>query len=106
MSAIAFVLVVIYVLAYFFQVNPPPRGFTSLLIAILFLGGVQLVCLGILGEYIGRMYEEIKQRPLYIVRELVGIYSTQQQMHMESVYEGQSSRTASPELISLGLPSD
>ncbi len=44
-------------------------GQATTLIAVLFLGGVQLICLGILGEYIGRLYDEAKHRPLYIVRE-------------------------------------
>jgi glycosyltransferase involved in cell wall biosynthesis len=44
-------------------------GQASTLIAVLFLGGVQLICTGILGEYIGRLYDEAKGRPLYIVRE-------------------------------------
>lgn len=48
------------------------EGWTALMIAILFLGGVQLICVGILGEYIGRIYNEIKQRPLYIVEEHLG----------------------------------
>lgn len=44
-------------------------GQATTLIAVLFLGGVQLISLGILGEYIGRLYDEAKSRPLYIVRE-------------------------------------
>jgi dolichol-phosphate mannosyltransferase len=44
-------------------------GQATTLIAVLFLGGIQLISLGILGEYIGRLYEEVKHRPLYIVRE-------------------------------------
>ncbi|MCI0861437.1 MAG: glycosyltransferase, partial [Chloroflexi bacterium] len=44
-------------------------GQATTLIAVLFLGGVQLISLGILGEYIGRLYDEAKNRPLYILRE-------------------------------------
>jgi Na+/H+ antiporter NhaC len=48
-------------------------GFTTTIVCVLFLGGVQMIAIGILGEYIGRIYEEIKQRPLYVVREKVGL---------------------------------
>lgn len=48
-------------------------GWTSLIVALLFLGGVQLLAIGILGEYIGRIYEEVKRRPLYLVRDAVNL---------------------------------
>jgi dolichol-phosphate mannosyltransferase len=47
-------------------------GWTSIVIAILALGSVQLLTVGILGEYVGRIYEEVKQRPLYVVDEAIG----------------------------------
>ena len=50
-------------------------GWTLLFIAILFLGGVQLVLIGIFGEYLGRIYGEVKRRPLYLVAERLGFTS-------------------------------
>lgn len=47
-------------------------GWTALIMTVLVLGGVQLLCLGIIAEYIGRIFEEVKHRPLYVVREWIG----------------------------------
>ena len=52
--------------------SSPLTGFATIAIAVFFLGAVQLVSIGILGEYIGRIYEEVKGRPLYILSEIAG----------------------------------
>lgn len=54
--------------------NPVP-GYASIIVSVLFLGGIQLISLGVLGEYVGRILTETKQRPLYVVRDKIGIDS-------------------------------
>lgn len=57
---------------YFFKTvffGDVARGFTTLIVVVLFLGGIQLICIGILGEYIGRIFNETKRRPPYLIRE-------------------------------------
>ena len=57
--------------ALFVGVKTP--GFPTLIVAVTLLAGVQLMSLGMIGEYIGRIFAEVKRRPLYIISERVGV---------------------------------
>ncbi len=70
-SAFAFLYAVVLAIRKLLHDVDVP-GYTSLMVVVLFLGGVQLITLGVLGEYIGRVYNEVKGRPLYVVREQYG----------------------------------
>jgi glycosyltransferase involved in cell wall biosynthesis len=70
-SAVAFVLALFYLVTFFTE-KKEYTGFTTIILSVFFLGGIQLISVGFLGEYIGRIYEEVKQRPLYVVREKLG----------------------------------
>jgi polyisoprenyl-phosphate glycosyltransferase len=63
--------------AYFFTERTIP-GWTSILVSVLFLGGVQLISIGFVGEYLIRIYNEAKARPLFIVKDSVGIETSDQ----------------------------
>jgi len=71
-SGLAVLGILIILLDTFLKVPGLVKGWSSTVVAVLFIGGVQLICTGIIGEYIGRIYGESKRRPLYIVRERMG----------------------------------
>ena len=60
-----------YALISWIYVGRTPQGWTSLLFTIVFLGGVQLLVLGILGEYLGRVFEQVRNRPMFLVEQVV-----------------------------------
>ena len=67
LSVIYGIFIVLQTLLY----GNPVAGYPSLLVVVLFLGGVQLISLGIIGEYLGRVFNETKQRPLYLVGDVI-----------------------------------
>lgn len=71
-SGLAVLGIVVAVIERLLGVHGLVKGWTSILIAVLFIGGVQLICMGIIGEYVGRTYGESKRRPLYVLRERIG----------------------------------
>ena len=71
-SSFLSLLVICYALFLRIFTNIWVEGWTALMIAVLFIGGIQLLCIGILGNYIGRIYDESKNRPLYLVRQYRG----------------------------------
>jgi len=69
------ILCVVFIENIFYEVDVP--GWTTIIVLITFLGGAQLFALGIVGEYIGRIFLETKDRPLYIVEEKIGDFSSE-----------------------------
>lgn len=62
----------LYSLAVKIFFDQSPRGFTALILAIVFLSGIQLLFLGVIGEYLGRVYDEVKARPPYVIAQHLG----------------------------------
>lgn len=72
-SLIGFVLALVFVVKRLVGIEVAATGFTTLVTLMLFIGGIQIMGIGLLGEYLGRTYDETKQRPLYIVRKRYGV---------------------------------
>jgi polyisoprenyl-phosphate glycosyltransferase len=72
-SLISFLLGIWFLAAKVMGLLPDVPGWSSIAVFILFIGGVQLLSVGVLGQYIGRIYDEVKRRPPYIVKRLIGI---------------------------------
>jgi polyisoprenyl-phosphate glycosyltransferase len=72
-------------IAVYLTVGQLPRGYTSLIVAISFVGGLELTVLGILGEYLGAVFDEVKRRPLYIIDEIFGSRDSRQTETVSSI---------------------
>jgi dolichol-phosphate mannosyltransferase len=72
-SAGSFLLGIIFAIQQITGRSHTARGWASTIVVILFLGGVQLICIGFIGEFIGRIYDEVKQRPMYVVARSTGL---------------------------------
>ena len=57
------------IIRYFLEGGDPTTGWTSTICLLLFFSGIQLMCLGIVGKYIGKIFSEVKRRPVYIIKE-------------------------------------
>ncbi len=67
---VSLLAIVVYLLLYFYKPDAP-KGFLTLLIAVLFIGSIQMIILSIIGEYLRRIFEEVKSRPTAIVKEVI-----------------------------------
>jgi dolichol-phosphate mannosyltransferase len=76
----AALLAILYLLSVFVQkmLGYTVEGWATIMVALLFLGSVQLICLGILGEYLGRVFNEVKPRPMYVVEEVLASSSSRE----------------------------
>ena len=72
-SAASFLLGLFFAIQQILGYAHTARGWASTIVVVLFLGGIQLICIGVIGEFIGRIYDEVKQRPLYVVARSTGL---------------------------------
>ena len=90
MTALAFVVVIISVLAALYQIafrlikpHSTPSGITTLIVLILFMGGIQLLCFSIIGSYLAHIYDEVKRRPPYIVDYILNAPAAHKEQRQE-----------------------
>ena len=81
-SVLGFLLASFFVIKRLAGIEIAQTGFTTLVTLVLFLGGVQLIAVGLLGEYLARIYDEVKKRPLYIVKNRYGIHKKGGEEHL------------------------
>ena len=72
-STTGFLLACFFIAKRLLGIEVAQTGFTTLVTLMLFLGGIQLIAIGLLGEYLARIYDEVKQRPLFIIKEKHGL---------------------------------
>ena len=82
-ALIAFLLVPVAIVFKIFGAFVP--GVTTTVVAVLLLGGIQLMAIGMIGEYVGRIYDEVKRRPLYVVRERTNVSAAEDERERTSV---------------------
>lgn len=82
-SLLAFLYAIWLVISTLVYGNPV-KGYPSMMVTLLFLGGVQLMALGVIGEYLGRIYEESKHRPIYLVRQIWQRHTQHHDNHIEN----------------------
>jgi dolichol-phosphate mannosyltransferase len=79
-AALAFLAIPVAIVLRFFGGGFVP-GVTTTVVAVLLLGGIQLMAIGMIGEYVGRIYDEVKRRPLYVVRERANVPDAAEDEH-------------------------
>ncbi len=72
-SVLTFITGISFFIARFYGIGSNVPGWTSLILAILFFGGIQLMAVGILGAYVARIYEEVKSRPQFVIKKTLGL---------------------------------
>ena len=75
-SAIGFLLACFFITRRLIGIEIAQTGFTTLVVLMLFLGGIQLIAIGLLGEYLARIYDYVKRRPLFIIKDTHGLEKT------------------------------